>query len=59
MLIHTVFFWIVLMVIIEWRLPCCCCERMNSINQYDDEMFFKNDEDFNNYSDGGESSEVA
>ena len=59
MLYHIIGFWFILLVLIEWRLLSFCCQEMDKITEEDNEVFFKDDEDYYNYSGAGESSEVA
>ena len=39
-LLHMIFFWIILIFVIEWRIPYCCCCRMKQSTRKDDEEFF-------------------
>lgn len=41
MLIQMIFFFFVLFVLIEWRLPCCLCDGMKRINEDDNLQFFE------------------
>ena len=58
MVIHFFLFWFLLLVIIEWHLPCCCCFEMKRITEDDNMQFFDHDEEYD-FESGGESSEVA
>ncbi len=31
--IHTIFFWCLLLLVLEWRLPCICCSRIKRISR--------------------------
>ena len=59
MLVHVIFFWIILLVIIELRILTRCCGGMDTITADDNDAYFKDDEEYNNFSDAGESSEVG
>ena len=58
-LVHVILFWCILLILIEWRALTCCCEGHNTITADDNDAYFKDDEEYNNFSDAGESSEVG
>ena len=45
MVIHIIFFWCLLIFIIEYRLHCLCCDprRMKEITRHENDVFFGND----------------
>ena len=58
MVVHCLLFWFIILVLIEWKLPCCCCYEMRRISSEDNENFFLQSEVFD-FDEGGDSSEVA
>ena len=62
---HTIIFWLILILVIEWRIPCCMISRMKQVTREDNKEFFsantpgEEDEVKVDDVDNSESSEVA
>lgn len=39
--VHTIFFWVILLFVLEWRLPCICCTRFKRISRGEQAQFHK------------------
>jgi len=57
MLVHFIFLWLVLLLLLEYQLPCCCCFNMRRIHKKDNLQYFDSKEENNDSN--SESSEVA
>ena len=59
--VHTIFFWVILLFVLEWRLPCICCTRFKRISRGEQEQFSKKSHEFDDSADmdADEDSEVA
>ena len=55
---HLIFFWFVLIALVEWKLLCYCCQGFGKISERDNMRYFDEQAVFDT-DDGGESSEVA
>ena len=61
-LVHIVVFWLILILLIEWKVHSICCgSRMREVRSVDNAEFFGKQEPSSelNQEDDGESSEVA